>query len=297
MLRPDGVSENELAVTLFTGIKPDLDSRQAVYLEGVVREGPIERALDDPRVRRSYHILRLGPPYERRLIRLAENFDVYLQSLKKHTRQNLRTGYRKLANHLGDDPKLIVCTTPEQVPQFVSKAVAISRKTYQWHLLGLGLRKPEQLERTLTAMAARGWTRCYLLECGGVPTAFMIGYQYRGTYHYVDVGFDPDWEKFSVGTMLHLAVLRELTDRADRPQWFDFSSGTGPQKERFSNQSRPEANYLLVPRNVRGFLLVAMYRGTGALSNRAVWLLDKLRLKAALKKLIRRRSTANVTAE
>ena len=98
------------------------------------------------------------------------------------------------------------------MPQFVSKAVAISRKTYQWHLLGLGLRKPEQLERTLTAMAARGWTRCYLLECGGVPTAFMIGYQYRGTYHYVDVGFDPDWEKFSVGTMLHLAVLRELTD-------------------------------------------------------------------------------------
>ena len=231
------------------------------------------------------------------MILLPDNFDVYLKSLTKHTRQNLRTGFRKLATHLGADPKLLTFTAATEMPAFVRKAVAISRKTYQWHLLGLGLRNAERLENTLTAMARRGWTKCYLLDCGGVATAFMIGYQYRGTYYYVDVGFDPDWETWSVGTLLHQAVLRELIESADRPQWFDFSSGSGPQKERFSNQSRAEANFLLVPRSLRGLVLVRTYQGFAAFSDFAVRLLDKLKLKASIKKLVRRSSTSKTTAE
>ena len=183
------------------------------------------------------------------------------------------------------------------MPEFVRKAVAVSKKTYQWHLLGLGLRAAERLERTLTAMARRGWSKCYLLECGGVATAFMIGYQYRGTYYYVDVGFDPDWEKWSVGTLLHQEVLRDLIGSVDRPQWFDFSSGSGPQKERFGNQSRAETNFLLVPKSLRGLALIWTYKGFATLSDSAVRMLDKLQLKAGAKRLVRRFSTRKATEE
>jgi hypothetical protein len=293
----NGLAATELAISLLALIRPTLKPRQVVYLEGVRHEGPLERALADGRLAKIYSVVQMGALYERRLIMLPDNFETYLQSLSRHTRQNLRTGYRKLVNHIGTDPKLLTFTTAADMSDFVSRAAAISKKTYQWHLLGLGLRKPEQLERTLIAMARRGWTKCYLLECGSIATAFMIGYQYQGTYWYVDVGFDPDWGKWSVGTMLHLAVLRELVASGNRPQWFDFSSGTGPQKERFSNRSRAEANFLLVPKSLRGLLLIWAYEGMTILSDHAVRLLDKLKLKATVKRIVRRFSTRKAAAE
>jgi CelD/BcsL family acetyltransferase involved in cellulose biosynthesis len=287
----NGSAESDPAISLLALVRQTLTSRQVVFLEGVPRESPLDRALVDRRLLQLFRVVQIGAGYERRLILLPDDFDVYLKSLSRHTRQNLRTGNRKLATYLGADPKLLSFTAAAEMPEFVRKAVAISRKTYQWHLLGLGLRNAERLEHTLTAMAKRGWTKCYLLECGGIATAFMIGYQYRGTYYYVDVGFDPDWETWSVGTMLHQEVLRDLIGSADRPRWFDFSSGSGPQKERFSNQSRAEVNFLLVPRSLRGLMLVWTYQGFATLSDYAVRLLDKLQLKAAVKRIIRRSST------
>ena len=183
------------------------------------------------------------------------------------------------------------CSDVDQIPDFVRRAVAISRKTYQWHLLGLGLRNADELTQTLTVMARHGWTRCYLLECNGVATAFMVGYLYAGTYYYVDVGFDPEWEKWSVGTVLHLEVLRDLMEGGGRAQSFDFSSGSGIHKKRFSNESRTEANYLLVPRGARNNILIAAFIGMNALSAAAVGLLDRLRLKAAIKGFVRRYGT------
>ena len=293
----NGLAESDPAISLLALVCQALKSRQVVFLEGVPYDGPLEHALADRRLLRCFRVVQIGARYERRLIMLPDNFDVYLKSLTPHTRQNLRTGYRKLANRLGADPKLLSYTAVAQMPEFVRKAVAISKKTYQWHLLGLGLRDAEKLERTLTAMAKRGWSKCYLLDCGGITTAFMIGYQYRGTYYYVDVGFDPDWDRFSVGTLLHQEVLRDLIGSADRPQWFDFSSGSGPQKERFSNRSRAEANFLLVPKTLRGLALVWTYQGFMTFSDYAVGLLDKLHIKAAVKRMVRRSSTRRASTE
>jgi CelD/BcsL family acetyltransferase involved in cellulose biosynthesis len=281
----------ELVANLFARLRPVLTRRQVIYLEGVAVGGEVERALAAESTRRLYKIVQPTPGYERRLIRLPSTFEEYLGSLKSQTRQNLRNTQRKLEKHLTGNLRLLRCSDIDQIPDFVRRAVAISKKTYQWHLLGLGLRKPDELERTLAAMARHGWTRCYLLECGGVATAFMIGYLYAGTYYYVDVGFDPDWEKWSVGTVLHLEVLRDLVGGEGSARSFDFSSGSGIHKKRFSNESRGEANYLLVPHGARNNILIAAFRGMDAVSAVAVGLLDRLHLKTAIKRLVRRHAT------
>jgi len=141
----EGVAASDTDISLLALVRQALTSRQVVFLEGVPRQGPLERALADPRVLRLFRVVQIGAGYERRLIRLPDNFDVYLKSLTKHTRQNLRTGFRKLATHLGADPTLLTFTTATEMPEFVRKAVAISRKTYQWHLLGLGLRSVSRI--------------------------------------------------------------------------------------------------------------------------------------------------------
>ena len=281
----------ELVAELFERLRPLLTRRQVIYLEGIAEGSEVERAIAADSTRRTYKVVEPTPPYERRLIRFPSNFDEYLRSLKTQTRQNLRNSQRKLEKHLAGRLRLACCSRLDEIPDFVRRAVAISRKTYQWRLLGLGLRNADELERTLAAMARHGWTRCYLLECDGVATAFMIGYLYAGTYYYVDVGFDPDWEKWSVGTVLHMEVLRELMDGNGQARSFDFSSGSGVHKKRFSNASRHESNFLLIPRNARNIILVGALHATNALSTFAVGLLERLRLKTAIKRLLRRHAT------
>ena len=281
---------------LFAQLRPRLSRNQVIYLEGVAVGGAVDRAVSGEALGAHYRVIEPSPRYERQLIRFPGSFEAYMQSLKTNTRQNLRNSQRKLERHLSGDVRLVTCSTKADVPAFVRKAAAISKKTYQWHLLGLGLRDSERLERTLTAMAERGWTRCYVLECGGAPVAFMLGYLYRDTYYYVDVGYDPDWAKWSVGTILHLEVFRDLIEGTQRSEWFDFSSGTGVHKERFGNESRAEANYVLLPRTVRNAVLVPAYQGFTALTDVVLRVADNLGLKARIKKLVRRLSTSRPAA-
>jgi hypothetical protein len=287
--------EADALAALFAKLRPLLSRRQVIYLEGVVVGGAVDRAVNSPSTRAGYLLLEPSPRYERRQIRLPATFDAYLGSMKAQTRQNLRNTYRKLEKHAA--LRLVCCREPDRVADFVQRAVAISRKTYQWHLLGLGLRDPDELQRTLIAMARHGFTRCYLLECGEAATAFMIGYLYEGTYYYVDVGFDQDWEKWSVGTVLHMAVLKDLIEGQDRARAFDFSSGTGVHKKRFANEARLEAIYVLIPSGLQNRMLIAAYRGMAALSDTLVRVLDALHLKSAVKRFMRRRAVTVKTDE
>ena len=289
-----GVDDEAMTTALLREMRPRLSARDVLFFEGVEVGGAVERGIRGHAARLGYRILEASPPYERQRANLPSTFDAYLGAMKSQTRQNLRNARRKLERHAA--LRLVCCRTPDDVPSYVDAAIAVSRKTYQWRLLGLGLRDREGLVATLTAMANAGCTRCYLLECDGVPTAFMLGYLYRGTYYYVDVGFDPDWEKWSVGTVLHMDVLRDLIEGPDEVRAFDFSSGTGVHKKRFGNVSRLETSYALLPASVRSRALIAAHRGTDRLSAGAARALDAIGVKGLVKRWIRRTASAKETA-
>jgi CelD/BcsL family acetyltransferase involved in cellulose biosynthesis len=95
----------------------------------------------------------------------------------------------------------------------------------------------------------------------------MLGYQYGGCYYYTDVGFDPAYAKWSVGSVLQLKVLQDLYQQDGRPELFDFSTGYGEHKERFGSESRLEANVLLMPRTVRARWIAASFLASEWLSS------------------------------
>jgi hypothetical protein len=97
----------------------------------------------------------------------------------------------------------------DDVPEFLAVAQAVSRRTYQWTLLGLGLQDKAALTARLTLAADHGWMRCYILYCGDDAAAFMLGYLYRGVYYLGEMGYDPDWAKWSVGSFLQMEILRD----------------------------------------------------------------------------------------
>lgn len=276
---------------LLIQMQPKLGKLEMLFFEGVRTDDVFFKAIEQNSIKKLYYILHYGKPYARQFIRLPSNFDDYMQSLSKRTREGLRRNLRKLKKQTNDDFELKRITTPEEIIDFIPKAVEISKKTYQWNLLGLGLRDSIKLKQTLITLAKYNWTRCYILECQKAPVAFMIGYQYRGTYYYIDVGFDPDWSKWSVGSLLHMEVIRDLFEDRDTISMFDFSPGTGEHKERFSNEEHEEINIILLPKTFTNWKLLSTYKFTESVSSIANRLLEKMGIKAKIKKLIRSLST------
>jgi CelD/BcsL family acetyltransferase involved in cellulose biosynthesis len=292
----DAAMRPRVMAELLSAARGLMASGDALALEGVPVGGALDQAIDD-RAGPLFAVARLGAPFEHQLIEMPADWDGYERQLGTRSRKSLRYSRKKLIEHLEGGLEVRCFTDRADVDRFLEDARRVSQKTYQWNLLGLGLRDRDALGERLGFAAELGWLRCYVLYCRAVPTAFMVGMLHGDTYHYLDVGYDPDWAKWSVGSVLQVEVMHDLFGLAKPPRRFDFSTGYGAHKARFANRSQREANYLLLPRGVRSALLLACYRANEAMSAAAARLLERYDLKAKLKKLVRGRAAARAPGE
>lgn len=293
--------ENELDVAcqkLIAAVVAGIGRGESVFFEGLPQDGPLFRAITAvTRAKSTCLGLHLGLGYDHQFIRMPGSFDEYLSQLGSRSKRSVQYDQRRLLKEMEGEVECVCFDTPESVDRFSRDAEEVSRKTYQWNLLGLGLRNtPEQRESHRYA-ATQGWLRSFVLYCRGKPAAFMLGHQHGRCYYYDDVGYDPAFARYSVGSVLQLYVLEHLLAREDRPACFDFSTGFGPHKARFSNGSRREVDLLVMRRTAANKVLFASYRANQAFSRMVVGLTEKLGVKERLKRLIRRRSAAAAKAK
>lgn len=277
------------ATALFDAVIPALERDEALYFEGLPIEGGTYRALSDAvSSGDSVVLIQIGAAFPHQFIEFPASFKEYLDRLGSRSRQSVQYSARRLERDMPGHVIMRKFADSEQVTQFLADASALSRKTYQANLLGLGLHDDPDTRARLSLAAERGWLRSYILYCRDIPAAFMLGFEYGGCYYYDDVGYDPDYAKWSVGTVLQLKVIEEIYSSPDHPTFFDFSTGFGQHKGRFGNMSRPEANLLLMRRSWRSQSLAALYRSSEGLSAGVVNTLDGLGIKERVKKLVRR---------
>ena len=82
---------------------------------------------------------------------------------------------------------------------------------------------------------ARHWLEFWLLELEGKPLAAQFGFRYHQTLYSLQEGFDPDYSKDRIGSVLRAHVLRQVIPEGVRR--YDFLAGHGNGKERWSPQS------------------------------------------------------------
>ncbi len=279
-----------------------------VWLPAVPTESALGRFLAGGAAGNGFHRYCPSPPVERHQIRLPATFNEYQTG---HSTKSRATQHRKMRRLLGQTAHssdvlevgsssarstgLVRVTHPADVPWLVERMVAISRKTYQYNLLGLGVRDAQQLARDAESAARQQRLRAYLLMVDGQTVAFLYGLQFggpasaphAGTYDYIDVGHDPAWSAHSPGTVLLSLVIEDLY-RWNTPAVFDFGPGYGEHKRRFGNCTLCESEFYLFRRTARAFLA----RGAHAACTRAsLWAgaaLDRVRLKASLRHTLRR---------
>lgn len=267
----------------------ELGSQEAIYFEGLPINGPTHRRLVGRGGHSGHYLtIQLGEAFDHQFITLPDSFKEYVQHMGSRSRQSVQYSQRRLERDMEGQVRIKKFEGPQAVEEFVADASAISRKTYQWHLLGLGLRHDEQTIRSLRFAAEREWLRSYVLYCRGTPCAFMLGYSYGNCYYYDDVGYDPEYAKWSVGTVLQLKVLEELLSAEPRPAFFDFSTGFGEHKGRFGNLARPEVNVLVLRRTFRSMMVARSYRVFSVIASSVIGVLARAGVKGRLKKLVRR---------
>jgi hypothetical protein len=180
----------------------------------------------------------------RHLLRLPGGFPNYLARFRAKKRYNLQRQARLLRDRLGGELRLERLTRPEEVPAFLEAAGAVEADSWQGRLSGPRLGGSPA---SLADAARRGLVRSYLLSGGGVPCAFVVGYQAGGVYEYHQIGYRRDLARFSPGTTLLYLLLEDLFAHG-RPDFLNFGWGDDAYKSEFGNEHWSDAAVLLLRR-------------------------------------------------
>jgi len=256
----------------------------------VIRSHPFE--LPPPRLRLRRGLLWYSPArYRRYWIDLRGSFADYTQKFSGKTRSTLSRKVRRFREAAGTEAVFREFKRPEEMDDFFLIARQISERTYQERLLDAGLPATAEFRAGLVDRARLGQVRGFILSLGDRPVAYLYCPMYRdsGILLYSYLGYDPEFEQLSPGTVLQYLTLERLFDE-EEIDLFDFLEGETPQKELFATGNTLCADlyfFRLTPRNAS---LVLLRHATDSLSTGVVQALNVLGLKRRLKKLFRRGS-------
>lgn len=85
-------------------------------------------------------------------------------------------------------------------------------------------------------MSPSGIARMYFLHVAGKPAAAYYGFVHRGVHYYYIGGFDPEFEKFNLGTLLVMHAIHSAKLEGGRR--FDFLRGREPYKYRWGAEDQ-----------------------------------------------------------
>ncbi|MDT3680109.1 MAG: GNAT family N-acetyltransferase [Burkholderiaceae bacterium] len=273
---------------VFEALHRELAPNAAVFLMGVVAGEALEQALAGPSIARRFLVSRHGPTYDRRLCRLGADLEAYLSGLASGRRQDLRRSLRRFEREFEGRFEFRSYTEVDELGLMLDAVEPVSARTYQARLRGLSLSRRNHSGREVIEGAKRGIARCYLLSVDGRPVAWRIGFLYRGVYYSHHIGYEPDFERWHPGVVLHLKSVADLSENVGGVRILDMLYGDNEFKRKASNLARTEAHYYLFARTVPGRLTHAFLSGCDRLSRSLGEALERRGLKAKIKRWIRR---------
>ena len=182
-----------------------------------------------------------------RSMSIPESMDIFYKSCSKKHRGNLRRYIRRIEKEYPEQVRVVRYSSEQELEDVVNAAARISSKTYQ-NAMGKGLEDNPKTLSLMETSAKSGWLRTHILFVAEEPCAFQIGLQYGRTYFLEQIGYDPDWKQYNVGTVLFLRVLENL---CGNPQidLIDFGFGDADYKQQYGDKTWPEASvYIVAPR-------------------------------------------------
>ncbi len=215
------------------------------------------------------------------------SFEQYLQTFSAKSRSTLKRKVKKFAEAGTGQIDWRLMRTPEEMAEFMRWALPLSSRTYQDRLLGSGLPQSDAFAKELREQAASGNVHASLLFLNGAPVAYVLCFFRGGVATYDFVGYDPDAQSLSPGTVLQYLILDEMF-ASGAVDIFDFTEGEGAQKQFFATGHRLCAKTYLLRASPVNLATIRLHQFLDVFSAGAGRLLDRWQLKSRAKKLLRR---------
>jgi hypothetical protein len=265
-LLPDDPALHDRVFETIAASAPETD---AIYLHSVPLDSPLWRHLaTSTRLAERFHVYVPGGERIFHLLAPPPTFDAYLRKFTAKKRYNLRRQARLLAEHGGGPLHLRRFERPEEVGAFITAARELVRHSRREDRRASYLEDRGGGHSSIADAAQRGLLRAYILESGGAPRAFVLGYQYRSVFHYAEIGYDQRVARCSPGAVLLYLLIEDVIQHRP-PKWVSFGIGDDAYKREFGTVRRADASVLLLRRTVANLARMRAHQALTALHGAA----------------------------
>ncbi len=225
--------------------------------------------------------------YLRYYMEFNGTFEQYLQKFSSKVRSNRKREVKKFAEFSGGTIDFRQYRTAAEVEEFYRLARELSRKTFQERLLDAGLPDNETYRSNLLDLASQDRIRAYLMFKSGAAVAYLLTeVRVPDILLYRYLGYDPEFRSWSPGTVLHCLAFERLFAE-QRFRFLDFTEGEGTHKKFFATGNRSCADIFFFRRTFKNRMFLLLHSSTEGFSRAVAGMLDRLGLKARIKKLLR----------
>jgi CelD/BcsL family acetyltransferase involved in cellulose biosynthesis len=226
--------------------------------------------------------------YQRSFIDLEGSFPDYLKKFSSKLRWTLLRKVKRYAKHSGGEIRWRTYRDPTEMVEFHRLARKVSKRSYQ-ELLGAGLPDGDEFQAQLRALAAQNRAREFILFSGDRPVAYMFCEISKGIVLSNYVGYDPEFQRWSPGTVLLYLALEHLFAEGGYLA-FDFGEGGRQHKEIYSTHSIFCADIYLFRRSARTVPVVLLHAAWVQIVASAARFLNRFCRLTKLRRLLRMRA-------
>ena len=218
---------------------------------------------------------------------VPENIEGFYSSRSRKHRYWLRRIRRNLETEFPSQVHYKIYADGPNLDELIVNAETVARKTYQWGL-GQGFKDSPEMRKRLKAFIERNQLRAYILYIRNDPCAFWLGRSYRNTFYLIQTGYDPDYKKYGLGTILFTNMVQDIAENTNI-DYIDFGFSEQPYKIRYGNECWEEETVHLFAANWRGLRLNIIQTVIGVCWAYTIGMINKLGIKNKLKRLMRDR--------
>ena len=219
-------------------------------------------------------------------MKLPATFEDFLKLRSKKHRYWLKRVPRVLEEAFPGEVKIRVFKEVAEADEFCRDAAAVSQETYQ-QSLGAAFRADSEYQSRCRLMAGNSSLRGYVLYIKGKPSAYWLATASGDTLHLNSTGYLPEFKKYELGTVLLMKLFADHCGTAI--ETVDFGLGGASYKERFGDESFPEATVRVYRSSVRSLVANFLIGCNARISTVIKTLLSKLGLLQKVKTLWRSR--------
>jgi CelD/BcsL family acetyltransferase involved in cellulose biosynthesis len=177
--------------------------------------------------------------------------------------------------------------TVNEVDDFHQAARRVASKTYQEKLFDGAIPDSPEYVARMQALAEQDGFRGFTLSSDGRPISYLYLPIENGVVIYGYLGYDPEFAKLSVGTVLLYLALEQIFSEGTH-RYFDFTYGKGQTKILFGRAACFRSDVYFFRWTIRNVVAVLGHLAVERFSASIGQALSALGLREKVRKLMRR---------